>query len=166
MTEDELDQLQSYAFEWWRDYRLSLQFRVADVIHSAMGKDKLRIAEELSHASSMREEGEDDANVLQKNWISTMRSVRDTAGSLSKQNLIAVWKVEPSIVWEWAVVHDTFLAYVDANIRFLSFFALAEEVGKVRADPSSPATSTTIHDPGSVTSLRWTGEAVAQRIIP
>jgi len=118
MTDDELDQLQSYAFRWWIDYRLSQQFRVADVIHKAIGLNQSHVPEHYGHQNYNRTEAEAGLK-LQAKWISTMRAVRDSASSLAKPNMNAVWAVQPRQVWEWAVVHDTNLAFVDANIRYL-----------------------------------------------
>lgn len=121
MTDDELEQLQSYAFRWWIDYRLSLQFKVADVIHSAINLARLNDDDDVEDEPSpdnatlpgyevMKEE-------LQRNWIAAMRAVKDSASSLSKPNLNVVWNTKLHLTSEWAVIHDTNLAFVDANIK-------------------------------------------------
>ena len=106
---EKLNALQQKTLRWWLAYKVSLQFQVADVIHSLLNDTAV-------HTANNKRSTTPRTAALHKIWIDTMiRQHREAA--CPKRNLHVTWMHSPDYSWEYGVTFDRYLGLVDSGVR-------------------------------------------------
>lgn len=90
-----------------------MQLQIAYIISESM-KSHVESDESMVEADT---EAVEEAR-LEARWRDTLLRNRKGLAS-TKDELCVIWTMDPYKLWELKVLHDTVLAFVDANIRYV-----------------------------------------------